>query len=190
MLGNTWRGRNDTARFSDDRAAGPVCGSQRRRAPLWACSFSALAQFRCGRAVPDSRTGVRRPVDVLQAGAPCDGGAPVRGGLRACLLDFAPGRAMPISAKRTGCRPRIVKPENMQVFQRLFMSGPGASRANDFVTKRRSGFGQQTGGGGAKKGCSRRAAECWPPTSCQSRSSVCPFRGSLKGPPRHLRGSP
>ena len=42
------------------------------------------------------------PVDVLQAGAPCDGGAPVRGGLRACLLDFAPGRAMPISAKRTG----------------------------------------------------------------------------------------
>ena len=87
-----------------------------------------------------------------------------------------------------GCRPRIVKPENMQVFQRLFMSGPGASRANDFVTKRRSGFGQQTRGG--KKGCSRRAAECWhqPPTSssCQSRSSVCPFRGSLKGPPRRF----
>ena len=96
--------------------------------------------------------------------------------------------------RRGGCRPRIVNSENLQCvdLQRLFRSELRRFQVEigDFVTKRRSGFGRQTGGGGAKKGCSRRAAECWfpPPTSCQSRSSVCPFRGSPKGPPRRLRG--
>ena len=97
--------------------------------------------------------------------------------------------------RRGGCRPRIVNSENLQCvdLQRLFRSELRRFQVEigDFVTKRRSGFGRQTGGGGGqKKGCSRRAAECWfpPPTSCQSRSSVCPFRGSPKGPSRRLRG--
>ena len=68
-------------------------------------------------------------------------------------------------------------------------AGRFKAEIGNFVTKRRFGFARRAGGRGVKKGCSepQDAAECWPPTSCQSRSSVCPFRGSPKGPPRRLR---
>ena len=96
-----------------------------------------------------------------------------------------------VEARRLGCRSRIVKPEKCVDFQRLFMSGPGASRPKSAISLQNAvpgvDFGT-TGELGGKKGCSRRAAECWPPTSCQFCSSVCPFQSSPKGPPRRLRG--
>ena len=67
---------------------------------------------------------------------------------------------------RSGCRPRIVKPKNLQWvdFQRLFKSGLRRFKAEigDFVTKRRSGrgFWPASGGGGGGKKRMLQTARC------------------------------
>ena len=115
--------------------------------------------------------------------------APTQSGVQHDALGIDPGQQRELLVVGIDVRGVSLKSPNRKIsksFNNYSGSGRGASRANDFVTKRRSGFGQ--GAGGQKRRLPAARQNLCSNTQHHSHASpavtVYPFRSSLRRPPR------